>query len=251
MVLEVKSLDCGYGKKPVIRGVDLVVDDGEVTALMGPVGAGKSTLIKCMLGVARRFKGCVCVDGKASITMSHREWAKLIAYVPQMPERPYAVKVLNVVLLGRLPHMGLRPGKRDYEVAYEVLEKLGISHLSNSYVHELSGGQYQLVQIARALAQEPRVLLLDEPVTNLDLKHQVLVLETLRKIAREKGISILMSLHDVNLALKYSDRLVFMKDGKVVAYGLSPSTLGSSVIKEVYGVDTKVVWIDGGPRVII
>jgi len=107
------------------------------------------------------------------------------------------------------------------------------------------------VQIARALAQEPRVLLLDEPVTNLDLKYQVLVLEILRRIAREKGISILMSLHDVNLALKYSDRLVFMKDGKIVAYGLSPSTLGPSIIMEVYGVDAKVMWVDGGPRVII
>jgi len=107
------------------------------------------------------------------------------------------------------------------------------------------------VQIARALAQEPRVLLLDEPVTNLDLKYQVLVLEILRRIAREKGISILMSLHDVNLALKYSDRLVFMKDGKIVAYGLSPSTLEPSIIMEVYGVDAKVMWVDGGPRVIV
>ena len=183
--------------------------------------------------------------------MSHREWAKLIAYVPQMPERPYTIRVLDVVLPGRLPYIGFRPGRRDYEVAYEVPEEPGISHLSNRYVHELSGGQYQLVQIARALAQEPRVLLLDEPVTNLDLKYQVLVLEILRRIARERGISILMSLHDVNLALKYSDRLVFMKDGKIVAYGLSPSTLGPSIIMEVYGVDAKVMWVDGGPRVII
>jgi iron complex transport system ATP-binding protein len=251
MVIEIKSLECGYGRKPIIAGVDFALDDGEILSLLGPIGSGKSTLIKCILGTARRLRGCVCIDGRASTTLSHREWARLVAYVPQLLERPHMVRVIDMVVLGRLPYMGFRPRDKDYEAAYEVLDRLGISYLANRFAHELSGGQYQLVHIARALLQRPRVLLLDEPVSNLDLKHQVVVMETIRKIAREDGVSVVMAMHDINLALKYSHKILMLRGGRVVAYGLSPEVLSPSVIREVYDIDVSIAWLDGEPRVIV
>ncbi|WP_446753117.1 ABC transporter ATP-binding protein [Vulcanisaeta sp. JCM 16161] len=251
MVLEVKSLECGYESRPIITGINFALDNGEILSLLGPIGSGKSTLIKCILGTARRMRGCVCIDGKASTTLPHGEWAKLVAYVPQLLERPYMVKVIDMVVLGRLPYMGFRPRREDYEAAYEVLDRLGISYLANRFAHELSGGQYQLVHIARALLQRPRVLLLDEPVSTLDLKHQVVVMETIKRVAKEDGVSVVMAMHDVNLALKYSHKLLMLKGGRAVAYGLSPEVLSPFVIREVYDVNASMVWFNEGPRVII
>lgn len=250
MVLKIEGLECGYGRRSVVKGADLVVDNGEVAALLGPIGSGKTTLIKCILGIARVFRGSVNIDGVHLSRASRRDWSRLVAYVSQSLERPLGMRAIDIVLLGRLPHIGFRYNDRDYEIAYKALGELGISHLAHRSVNELSGGEYQLIHLARALAQGARVLLLDEPVSNLDIKHQVVVMEKIREAARDKGVSVLMSMHDVNLALKYSDSVVFMRGGKIVARG-PPQVVGPAIIKEVYDVDAKVVWLDGEPKVVL
>ncbi len=251
-VLEVRDLECGYDR-PVIRDVNINVDGGGLVVLMGgPNGAGKSTLIKCILGVARVFSGSIRVNGKDALRMDRREIAKLVSYVPQNHAVAYPVRVFDAVLLGRLPHMGFRPSKLDIDTALNAMRRLGIEHLANKLVTRLSGGEAQLVHIARAIAQGGGVLmLLDEPTSNLDLKHQVAVMETLIRIAREDGIAVLVTMHDINLALKYADRIYVMREGRIVAE-LSPGDISPSIIEEVYGgVKTTVIEHNGRPVVIV
>lgn len=251
--VEIRGLECGYGR-PVVRGVNLDVRGGEVVALLGPNGAGKSTLIKCILRLARIFKGYVRISGKSVIHMTRRELARLVSYVPQNYGFAYPMRVLDVVLLGRLPYMGLAASEHDVKVAMDSLERLGIAHLAHRDVRELSGGQFQMVHIARALAQGGRVLLLDEPTSNLDLKHQVEVMEAVSSLAHDQGLAVLMATHDINLALKYADRVAFMNDGKLILDAkpsdLPPVVIGE-VVGKVYGVRVTVISNNGRPGVFL
>ncbi|WP_243665872.1 ABC transporter ATP-binding protein [Vulcanisaeta sp. JCM 16159] len=248
-VLEVRGLECGYDR-PVIKDVNINVGNGELVVLMGPNGAGKSTLIKCILGMARVFGGSIRVNGEDALRMGRREIARLVSYVPQNHAVAYPVRVFDTVLLGRLPHMGFRPSKLDIDTALNAMRRLGIEYLANKLVTRLSGGEAQLVHIARAIAQGGVLMLLDEPTSNLDLKHQVAVMETLIRIAREDGIAVLATMHDINLALKYADRIYVMREGRIVAE-LSPGDISPSIIEEVYGVKTTVIEHNGRPVVIV
>ncbi|GAB6943301.1 ABC transporter ATP-binding protein [Vulcanisaeta sp. JCM 14467] len=248
-VLEARDLRCGY-VSPVVRGVSIDVRGGELVVLMGPNGAGKSTLIRCILGMARVFKGSIRVDGRDVSRMSRREVARLVSYVPQNYAVTYPIRAFDMVLLGRLPHMGFRPGKLDVEVALNAMRRLGIEHLADRVVSRLSGGEAQLVHIARAIAQGGILMLLDEPTSNLDLKHQVVVMEALTRVVREDGVAALVAMHDVNLALKYADRVYVMRNGEVVAE-LDPGDISPSIIEEVYGVKAAVIEHNGRPVVIV
>ncbi|BDR91593.1 iron ABC transporter ATP-binding protein [Vulcanisaeta souniana JCM 11219] len=248
-VLEVRDLTCGY-EKPVIKDVSVNVRDGELVALMGPNGAGKSTLIRCILGMARVFRGFIRIDGRDAMRMNRREIARLVSYVPQGYVVTYPIRAFDVVLMGRLPYMGLRPSSFDVDIAINTMRRLGIEYLANRMINRLSGGEAQLVHIARAIAQGGVLMLLDEPTSNLDIKHQVMVMEVLSRIVREDGIAVLTTMHDINLALRYADRIYVMHNGRVVAE-FSPGNLSPSIIEEVYGVKTTVIEHNGRPVVIV
>ncbi|AJC72412.1 iron ABC transporter ATP-binding protein [Thermococcus guaymasensis DSM 11113] len=244
-VLKVKNLNFGYNGSQILHNVSLEVERGELVAILGPNGAGKSTLMKCLAGVFK-CKG-VEVFGKPINEYSQEELAKIIGYVPQAIV-PGFMRVFDTVLLGRRPYMGLKPSKKDIEAVKSTLKMLKIDHLALKPLNKLSGGELQKVNIARALAQEPEILLMDEPTNNLDLRSQVEVM----KIAREfvdSGKTAVIIMHDVNLALRFADRFVFMKDGRIIKDG-GRNVLTPELFEEVYGVRGIIAEVQGVPVVI-
>jgi len=237
--VKVKELTFSYGEKVVLDNISFEVNEGEILTILGPNGSGKTTLLKC-LNKLLKPKGTVLVDSFNASKLNEKELAKIFGYVPQthLPAFPY--KVIDVVVSGRTPYLGLSsPSKEDYKLAYTVLDKLGLSHLSDRPYTQLSGGELRLVLIARALVQKPKVLLLDEPTSHLDFKNRVLVLKILREIARE-GIAVIMSEHDPNLASIFSDKVLLICDGRIVGYGMARDVLTKENIAKVYGIDVEI-----------
>ncbi|MDV3104227.1 ABC transporter ATP-binding protein [Thermococcus waiotapuensis] len=243
--ITIENLSFSYNGVEVLREINLEVEEGELVAILGPNGAGKSTLLRCIAGILR-CRG-VEVFGKPLERYSRNELAKIIAYVPQRTE-PGFMTVFDTVLLGRRPYMGLRPSKEDLEATRRALERIGIAGLALKTTNKLSGGELQKVSIARALAQEPRILMLDEPTNNLDIRSQLEVMRFARDFSSEGGTSILV-MHDVNLALRFARRFVFMKNGRIVADG-GKEILKPSLFREVYGVDVVIEEIGGTPLVV-
>ncbi|AEH24868.1 ABC transporter ATP-binding protein [Pyrococcus yayanosii] len=243
--VRVRNLHFTYSGSEVLKGINLEVGEGEFVAILGPNGAGKSTLLKCIAGIL----DCDAVEifGRSIRDYSRNDLAKVLAYVPQRYE-PGFITVFDTVLLGRRPYMGLKPSKRDVEVVMGVLRKMGIHGLALKPTNRLSGGELQKVSIARALAQEPRILLMDEPTNNLDIKSQLEVMEIARDFAAGGGTSIVV-MHDVNLALRFAERFVFMKNGKIVADG-GREILEPGLFEEVYGVRVEIEEVRGVPVVI-
>ena len=207
---------------------------------MGPNGCGKTTLIKCICGILRP-EGTILLGEDDVALMSRREVARYIGYVPQSTTSVLSTTVFDTILMGRKPHMGWRVQDEDIDRVVEVMKLLSIQEFALRDFSELSGGQRQRVLIARALAQEPEVLLLDEPTSNLDIKHQLEVMETIHTLVKRTGISALMAIHDLNLAARFSDTLVMLKDGKVHAKGDPFSLLTRDNIKTIFGVEAVVM----------
>jgi iron complex transport system ATP-binding protein len=236
--LSLSNLTAGYGRRPVLRGVSLSVRAGEVLALVGPNGAGKSTLLRCISGVVRASSGAIRLDDLDLQRLSAAARARLVAVVPQMVHLPEAFTVSEIVLMGRTPHLPIWAGesRQDCAVAWAAMKKTQTDDLVDRRAQELSGGEQQRVIIARALTQEPRVLLLDEPTAHLDLKHQLGILELVRGLAHEHGLAVMMTLHDLNQAAAYADRLALLKQGEIVAEGDAHSVLTAQRLGDVYGV---------------
>ncbi len=232
----VKELSSGYGKKIVIKDIELEVCRGETVCILGPNGSGKSTFLKTLVALLKPLKGVVLVDGKNVFSMKPRQRAKKISVVLTTRVDPGMLRVEDVILLGRYPHKSFfeRYSEEDYRVVDEVLKLVNAQDLRGRFFNELSDGERQKVLIARALAQEPEVLVLDEPTTFLDIKHRVEVLELLRRLARTKGITVIASLHDVSLALRMCDTIVFVKNGRIVAMGPPEEIAYSGVIEKLY-----------------
>jgi len=245
-MLEVRGLSFSYGDFEV-RDVCFSVGRGEVLTLLGPNGSGKTTILKAMLGLLKPARRCVYVDGRDLHSLPSRERSKLVGYVPQLHSPPFPYTVLDVVVTGLAPQLGAfgAPRREHYEKALEKLRLLGMERYKDRPYTQLSGGQLQLVLIARALVQDPEVLLLDEPTAHLDFRNQVKVLEVVRRLARAEGVSAVMTLHDPNLASMYSDRIALVKGGRVVALGRPREVLRESVLREVYGIDVRVLEHDG------
>lgn len=245
--LQVENLVAGYDARNILNGVTLSLNDGEIIAVIGPNGAGKTTLLRCIEGVLPPVSGNITITGKDSREVSEKERAKVIASVPQIHRPVFPFKVLEVVLMGRNPHISgyATPSRYDYQVAEQVLAEIGIESLKDRYYTELSGGELQLTLIARALAQEPQIILFDEPTAHLDFKNQLMVLTTIRKIVQEKGISVLMVVHDPNLAMLYSDRAVLMESGVLLASGEPQSVITQENMKRLYGFEVEIVNSDG------
>lgn len=250
MSMLIKDIVFGYGSKDVLNGVSFKVSDGEITSIIGPNGSGKSTLVKCIDGILKAKSGEVYIDSKKTKDMTLKEMAKIIAYVPQVSNEVFFERVFDTVLMGRRPHLNWGVRKVDLEIVAEVLEYMELTELSECYLNELSGGQKQKVIIARALAQEPDILLLDEPTSSLDIKHQLEVLEIVKKISSQRKSSVIMVIHDLNMAYRFSDNLVLLKEGNIFASGTPDSVLTKENINRVYEVEVTMANTDVGPCIL-
>jgi iron complex transport system ATP-binding protein len=247
--ITIKGLTFGYNGSRILDGIDLVVGDAEVLGLVGPNGSGKTTLIKCIDGILKP-RGSILLDGREMEAMGRMETAKRLGYVPQSSATPLATSVFDMILMGRRPHMGWRVSSNDLDKVAEVVELLNLDQLATRDFSQISGGQRQKVLMARALCQEPSVLLLDEPTASLDVKQQLEVMETVTSLVREKRISAVMALHDLNLAARFVDKLAILKDGKIYAAGEPADLLNAENIREVYGVEAMVVHSLGWPYIV-
>jgi iron complex transport system ATP-binding protein len=245
--LELRGLTLDYGARRALDGVSLHLASGEMVALLGPNGAGKSSLLRCVTGVATHRAGTVLIDGVPLEEYERATLARRVAVVPGQTHVAFAMRVEELVALGRVPHehplLGPRPADRAAIDA--AIERVGIAQLRGRDVRELSLGERQLVVLAMAVAQGPRLLLLDEPTVHLDLRHQVAVMELLRDLSARDGVTVLAVLHDVGLASHFFPRLVLLDGGRLVADGPPRDVLSAELIREVYGVDPALVAVAG------
>ena len=214
-------------------------EGGEFISIVGPNGSGKSTILKCIDRILKPNGGHINLDDRNLFNFTSDELAQKIAYVPQSEFGTFPATVFDTVLMGRKPHIQWSPQQRDIEITASMIEKLDLGDISLKSINKLSGGQRQRVFIARALAQEPEVLLLDEPTANLDLKHQLEVLKVLKNLSLQ-GKTIIIAIHDLNLALQYSDKFVLLKDGNIFATG-GKEIISNRNIENLYDVKVKII----------
>lgn len=234
MKLTVANIDFSYNSHPVLSDVSFSLDPGQVMCVLGVNGAGKSTLLKCLNRILTPSRGSVFVDGDDLSRMSQNNVARRVGYVPQRhPET--RLSVFEAVLMGRKPHIRWSLAAEDYALVEDIITQMGISDLAMRSVSDLSGGELQKVIIARALAQSPAVLLLDEPTSNLDLKNQLEVMELICRIVESQNLSAVVAIHDLNIALRFADKFVFLKEQSIHAVS-TIEALDSEMIWQVYGV---------------
>jgi iron complex transport system ATP-binding protein len=252
--LRAEQLRLAYGEHTVVDGLDLDIVAGTITAVIGPNGCGKSTLLRALGRLLKPSRGQVLLDGERIDKRSTREVAKVLGVLPQAPIAPEGLTVADLVARGRHPHQAWyrQWSADDEEAVAQALEWTGIADLAERPIDELSGGQRQRAWISMALAQGTDLLLLDEPTTFLDLAHQVEVLELIRRLHREAGRTVVMVLHDLNLAARYADRLVAMREGQIVAAGEPGDVVTESMLADVFGLAARVIPdpVSGTPLVV-
>lgn len=239
-----------YGKTEILHDISFETKTGEILALLAPNGAGKSTLIKTIAGILGNFSGDIKIDGTSYQDIDKIERAKMIGYVPQYFHYTPFTSVLDTVLIGRRPYMSWSVSDEDLMIVEKSLKAMNIAELSDRYVNELSGGQRQRVFIARALAQEPSFFLFDEPTSSLDLRHQLMTLSKMREIIHENKSGMIIALHDLNLAIRYCDKVLMLKDGKSYAFGTPEEILTPEAIHDVYGVEATIIEQESGRYVL-
>lgn len=242
MSVEVRNLSFSYGDRPVLYDINFKAGKGEFLSILGPNGVGKSTLFRCVLGLLSGYTGQVLVDGVDARSFSIREAAKHIAYIPQSSHPIFNYSVFDIILMGRTSGLSTfrSPKKADTEICQWAMEKVGITRLRDRCFHRLSGGEQQLVLIARALVQKAPILMLDEPTANLDFGNQLLVLEQARNLARE-GYTVIQTTHHPEQSFMFSDRILTIQKGRVLTEGTPEQVLTEDTIRALYGVDVKVV----------
>jgi len=242
MILRVDGVAFSYNSTPVLEDIAFAVRPGEFLAVLGNNGAGKSTLLKCINRILRPHRGAVLLDENDTHGLTRTQLARQLGYVPQRTEAT-RMTVYDTVLLGRKPHISWDTCCHDYDVVERVLSQLGLEDLALRYIDELSGGELQKTIIARAIAQEPRVLLLDEPTANLDLRNQLDVLETVKQVTEIEGVAVIAVMHDVNLALRYADEFLFLSHGEVYACG-NKDVVTPANVSHIYGVPVDVISVN-------
>ena len=249
-MMEIKNLRFHYKAGPeILRDVSFNLEPGKFLAILGNNGAGKSTLLKCLNHILKPDSGEVILDGENLLTKSSREVARRVAFVSQsVPSTQMTVH--DVVMLGRRPYMKWGFTEEDHGIVHDAMHRLDVEDMRGRFLSQLSGGEKQKVMLARALAQQPKVLLLDEPTSALDIQNQYQVLKTVREICRRDNCIAVVVIHDLNLALRFCDRFLLLKDGQVYRHG-DRGILDSSALKEVYGVEAKVVEIEGRHMVLV
>ena len=241
MSIEVKDLCFAYGEREVLHGVNFKAEAGEFLSILGPNGVGKSTLFRCVLGLLRDYTGSITVEGRDAKSLSIREAAKLIAYIPQSSHPAFNYSVRDIVLMGTTSGLGTfsTPKREDVRRVEEALEKIGISHLADRCFHRISGGERQLALIARALVQRAPVLMLDEPTASLDFGNQLLVLTQARELASE-GYTVIQTTHNPEQSFMFSDRILAISGGSVLTEGRPRDVLTSDMMRRLYGVEVEV-----------
>jgi iron complex transport system ATP-binding protein len=241
-VISLKGASFKYGKHPALGSITLKTRPRELLGIIGPNGSGKSTLLKLMAGLLNSVNSSVCLDGTGITFLKRDHIARKIALVPQNAFLPELFTALDIVLMGRTPHLGLLryESKADIAIAVNAMEITHTSHLAGKYINQLSGGERQRVIIARAIAQEADILLLDEPTANLDVNYQVEIMNFLRALCQNRGLTVVAALHDLNLASQYCHRLVMLREGAIYSQGLPAEIITPALIKEVFGIDVYV-----------
>lgn len=254
-LLSVEGLCCGYGQRPVLHELSLAVSPGELVAVVGPNGCGKSTLVRAIGGGLRPTAGRVLLNGRSVASMRPREVARQMAVVAQDTGVGFDFTVEEIVTLGRLPYVSRLRGETaaDRAAVEQAMVATRTLELAHRSITGLSGGERQRVMVARALAQQPKLLLLDEPTAHLDIAHQVELMDLVRRLNREEGLTVVAVLHDLNLAAQYAHRLVMMKEGQVCAQGAPAEVLTEANVERVYGSRVKVIRHpeEGSPHLIL
>lgn len=240
-MLEVDNVSYYYGRSRILHDVSFQVKTGELLCVLGPNGCGKTTLLKNILGLLTPTAGSVRIDGEDVQQLPPKRLAQVMGYIPQAHTPPFPFKVFDVVLMGRTAYLSslAMPNKRDEDIAYESLAKLNIAHLMDKIYTKLSGGERQLVLIARSLAQQPKVLIMDEPTNSLDYGKQNVVLEHIRKLS-QKGISILMVTHNPGHALFCADRVITLKEGRLTNIGLPQEVISEESMRDMYDTEVRI-----------
>lgn len=248
LLLEAKNIQYLYGEKKVLNNINFTLHEGDVVSLLGANGCGKTTLLKILLGL-QKGSGQILFYGKNIQNYTHQEIARLVSYIPQTHEIPFPYTVFEVVLMGRLPYIGFFSNfsKKDFYIANKALERVGISHLKERSCSTISGGEQQLVYIARSLAQETKILFMDEPVNGLDYGNQIKLLELLKELSHI-GYTFLTTTHYPEHVFYCSNKVVMIKDGDIVEFDSVTKALTSPNIKKLYGVDVNINETEKGYR---
>ena len=251
-VLDVENISFAYDQKKIFENISFSVEKGDVITILGSNGAGKTTLIKCLNGLHKINSGDIFIRGQNIKTLSYSEISKFVGYIPQDHDATFPFKVLDVVIMGRAPYLSLNnlPKEKDTKIALSSLKTLGIEHLKDKEYTNLSGGERQLVFLARVLTQQPDVLILDEPTSHLDFGNQIKLLEILDELAR-KGLSVVMSSHFPDHTFLSSNKVAVMKDGAFIDFGKPEDVVTEENLKKVYGLDVKLIDIEDGRKVCV
>ena len=243
-MIEIKNLQLGYKKDSlIIDGASFSIKEGNVSILLGKNGSGKSTIIKGVLSLLKNRGGEILIDGNDLNKLSSKERARHIAYVPQLIQDS-SLNVLDMVMIGRIPYFSISPKKEDYEIVYKAMEELEIIHLANKAFSSLSGGEKQKVIIARALSQQAKLIVMDEPTSNLDIASKLLLVKMIKELAKDNNVSFLIAIHDVNEAMALGDDFIFLKEGKIL-YESSLDDLKEEYFSSCFDVKAKMEEIDG------
>ena len=242
MILEVQNLSCGYKKKAIIHNVSFNLYKGETLCLFGPNGVGKTTFFKTLLGLIKAIEGKVLLDGEDLFKMPRQSIAKNIAYVPQAHQMAFSFKVIDVVVMGRIAHLdgNVRPGNKDYEKAWAALDRLNVTHLGNRLYTQISGGERQMVLIARALTQDARILVMDEPTSNLDFGNQIKVMEQIHLLKKQQYATILTT-HSPDQVLAYGDHVMVFHKGQKYLMGKPSEIITDQLLNKIYNIDIRQV----------
>ncbi len=251
MSLTIENLSFSYGKRPVLRQLSFTAQAGELLAILGPNGVGKTTLFKCVMGQERRYGGRILADGADLSALSPRDRAHRVAAIPQAHPLSFQYSAFDMVLMGTSHSLSpfAVPGERERGLARDAMERVNIAHLADRPFDHLSGGEQQLVFIARALAQQARILLMDEPTASLDYGNRLLVLQVARDLARE-GYTVLLSTHDPQHALWFADRALALKEGRMLALGAPREVLTATLLEALYGRRIDLVETEQGPVLV-
>ncbi|MBR2348979.1 MAG: ABC transporter ATP-binding protein [Candidatus Methanomethylophilaceae archaeon] len=252
MKVTIEGMEFGYSDDSIVlNNIDLDISGPQLVSIVGPNGVGKSTLIHCINKILSPTKGVVMIDGKDVSQISIKEMSKIAGYVPYTANNSFPLSVVDTVLMGRHPHSSWKTTDEDLDLVYDTLRMLDIEHLALRSFNELSAGQHQRVMLARGLVQEPKILLLDEPTANLDIRHQMNVTRILRNLAHEKGILVVIISHDLNIAATYSDNVIMMYKGYIYDVGTPEKVFTEENLRMVYKVDSEITVKNGRPRIVL
>lgn len=252
-IIEVNDITCGYGNDEVVlSNISFTIDKPGFVCIVGPNGVGKSTLIRCINGLIQPMQGFVKVMGKDVREYTLKDMAKVVGYVPAVTGTFNVMTVLDTVLVGRYAHQKWKTSSKDIQIAHKALRAMDIENLSMRNFNELSAGQHQKVALARGLVQEPRILILDEPTSNLDVRFQVYVCAFLKRLSERTGMTVLMINHDLNLAAKFADKIIVLESpGKIYSIGTPSEIIREKMLEDVYKVNAEIIDDHGLPHVVL